>query len=278
MLKRKDVKHILRRTRKISGWFSAGAASLFAILNQVQGKNRITGNLFEIGVHHGKSAIFLAYLRNSASEQLGVCDIFENQVPSSGSSGQGDREMLLSNFREHFSDSESFLHVYAKPSAKLTLDEVTSGCRIIHIDGCHLFEDAAKDLQLAASALHSQGAIVVDDAFHPDWPGVTEAVIHFLSRHSEEFAPLLIAFNKIVIVPVSAINLYASALSGGNEYQSYIDEPALVPVVKMFLGHNVYVVPCWKTKEIRAWLYDRSLWSPWAARVLALYRAAKGIR
>ena len=276
-MKRTDIRRILRRTRKVAGWFDAGAASIFALIDRVQEKNGVTGNLFEIGVHHGKSAIFLGYLVKQNSESLGVCDIFENQEYNLSSSGRGDRDILLENFRDHFSAPDNFLKVYSKSSAELTVDEVTPGCRIFHIDGGHRFEDAINDLHLAASTLHPRGAIVVDDAFHPDWPGVTEAIIHFLSDDAVAFRPLLIAFNKIVIVPSSSVEIYASALGGGEEYLRYIDEPALIPELKTFLGGNVYVVPSWRHKGIQSWMYNRSLLSPGFAKAIFLYRAMKRV-
>ena len=61
----------LRATSAVEGWFFPIDAYLFAAIDEIQKRAGITGNLFEIGVHHGKTAIFLARMlreaRSSAS-------------------------------------------------------------------------------------------------------------------------------------------------------------------------------------------------------------------
>jgi hypothetical protein len=44
--------------------------------------------------------------------------------------------------------------------------------RLFSIDGCHTAEATAADLTTASANLHPGGAVVVDDAFNADWPGV----------------------------------------------------------------------------------------------------------
>src|SRR5687767_10517483 len=70
---------LVRQTRRIDGWLAPGAVYLFALTDRVQKQHGIVGNLFEIGVHHGKSAMVLGAMAR-ASERLGVCDIFGNQA------------------------------------------------------------------------------------------------------------------------------------------------------------------------------------------------------
>lgn len=277
MIERNNVRRIIRRTNNISGWFSAGAASVFAVINQIQKENNIEGNLFEIGVHHGKSAIFLAYLRNSQSELLGVCDIFENQHLNVSSSGTGDKQIMMMNFRDNFVDSDNFLRVFTKSSSQLELNETTSRCRIFHIDGGHSVEEATADLELAASALHPQGAIVIDDAFHPDWPGVTEAIVRFLGKNTGKYVPLIIAFGKLTIIPRSAVKIYARGFHEDGVYQSFIPEPALKPERKTFLGSEVLVVPSWRQKVVQSWLYEKQISSWWAESAIKVLRTTKSV-
>jgi hypothetical protein len=277
LIEQKDVQRISRKTGSIEGWFSAGAASIFAILNKLQTGNGVTGNLFEIGVHHRKSAIFLAHLRNSQSELLGVCDIFGDQHLNISSSGNGDEQIMNSNFRSFFQDSDNFLRVFSKSSAELVLDETTNNCRIFHIDGGHSVEEALSDLELAASALNPQGAIVIDDAFHPDWPGVTEAIVKFLAANTERYVPLIIAFGKLTIVPKPALEMYTRGFGDNSIYQSFIPEPALNPEVKTLVGSPVFTVPSWRQKFVQSWLYEKQLSSRWAESVMKSLRIAKSI-
>ncbi len=276
MIDKNEVRRLVRRTNGISGWFSAGAASVFAVLNQVQLENNIEGNLFEIGVHHGKSAVFLAYLRNSESETLGVCDVFERQHLNPSSSGSGDEQLMMANFRSHFSETDNFLRVYSKLSSSLDSSETTDNCRLFHIDGGHSVEEATSDLELAASALHENGAIIIDDAFHPDWPGVTEAIVHFLNKH-KEYAPLIAAFGKLTIVPKASLMIYRPAFQRNGIYHLFIPEPALNPELKTFVQSEMFTVPSYRQKIVQSWLYEKKISSRWASSALSVIRTIKSM-
>jgi len=54
------VRDYLDQTRDVEGWFFPIDAHLFAIFDEIQKREGIRGNLFEIGVHHGKTALFLS--------------------------------------------------------------------------------------------------------------------------------------------------------------------------------------------------------------------------
>ena len=61
-----------QKVTPISGWFSREAAMLFACLDETPGREGIHGDFFEIGVHHGRSAVFLASMLRAPGESLGV--------------------------------------------------------------------------------------------------------------------------------------------------------------------------------------------------------------
>lgn len=252
------AKEYIRKTKRIHGWFSPGAAYLFALLDHIQKDNKVAGNLFEIGVHHGKSAILLGLMSNSETEFLGVCDIFGDQVSNLSASGRGDREIFLENMQNHFPRRE-FLRVFEKLSAKLSPDDVTTNCRFFHIDGGHNLDEALGDLELAAASLIAEGVIVVDDAFHPAWPGVTEAIFRFLNKHMGEFVPLIIGFNKLVIIRSGARNMYAKYLDNAEVCWSFIPrEPYHLKALELF-GEQTYVfhVPTWNSeRSIRSKVYQ----------------------
>ena len=84
-----EVAAFLESTGKVEGWLFPIDAYAIAMIDEIQRRENITGNLFEIGVHHGKTAIFLARAA-TIEETLGVCDVFEHH---------GGRDPFLANLR-----------------------------------------------------------------------------------------------------------------------------------------------------------------------------------
>ena len=198
---RDEVTRYLDETRAVEGWFFPVDAYLFGFIDEVQRTEGIRGNLFEIGVHHGKTAMFLARCRRDG-EVLGVCDVFEQQELNRDRSGEGSREIFVRNMSAHP------VRIFAKESARLTSEETTTECRFVHIDGGHRADDVANDLRVAERALLADGVVALDDAFNPSWPGVSEGFYRFVSTHPDAFAPLLIGGNKVLLARPDAIARY----------------------------------------------------------------------
>lgn len=182
---------------KINGWITPGAAQLFAWVDYIQKQEGIVGNLFEIGVHHGKTSILLSYMTDSVREQLGVCDVFDMVEKNVTGSGRGDKEIFLDNFKSYVGDP-SFLRIFVKPSGELLLDEIGTGYRFFHVDGGHLAEEVFGDLCLADSALLERGIVAVDDYFNENWPGVSEGVCRFMIERPNRLVPVAVGFNKVL--------------------------------------------------------------------------------
>lgn len=246
-----DPEHVERlwsASASLPGWFRKEAAHLLGLLDYLHKREGIRGDLFEIGVFHGKSAVLLAGMIEPESETLGVCDSFQfrttDDVPP--------REVFLKNFRDVFPDAE-FLRVYVKSSQDLTRAEIGT-CRLIHIDGAHSLEAVTADLRLASDCIDSRGVIVLDDAFRGTWPGVTEAIIRFLDSNSSRLCPLIIGFGKMALVPVEARAMYEPLFSSPEVYERYW-APELVRVrTDSICGLSTYVIA--EKKRSR-----RSLWA-----------------
>lgn len=198
---RDEVTRYLDETRPVEGWFFPVDAYLFGFIDDVQRREGIRGNLFEIGVHHGKTAMFLARCVRDA-EVLGVCDVFEQQELNRDRSGEGSREIFLRNMGSHP------VRVFATESARLTPEDTTSECRFVHIDGGHRAEDVMNDLLVAERALLPEGVVALDDAFNPNWPGVSQGFYQFVASHPDTFAPLLIGGNKVLLARPAAVARY----------------------------------------------------------------------
>jgi hypothetical protein len=140
--------------------------------------------------------------------------------------------------------------MFEKLSSKLSPEDVTTNCRFFHIDGGHNPEEALGDLELAAASIIPEGVIVVDDAFHPAWPGVTEGVFRFFTKYQGEFVPLIIGFNKLVITRSHGRSLYSKYLDNAEICWSFIPrEPYDLKTLELFGEQtSIFHVPTWKSE------------------------------
>jgi SAM-dependent methyltransferase len=205
------VQRYLAETRAIEGWFFPIDALLFGALDEMQARESIGGNLFEIGVHHGKSAILLARMCRGG-EVLGVCDVFGAQELNVDHSGEGSRELFLRNVAAHARLGPSQLRVFAKRSSELTAEETSTNCRFFHIDGGHRPADVVNDLGVAVRALGPDGIAIVDDVFNPSWPGVSEGVYAFAAQQPDALVPIVIGGNKAFFMRPAAVPRYRRQL------------------------------------------------------------------
>jgi hypothetical protein len=239
MLK-EDVDEYLHASRSVEGWLFPVDAYLIGYVDEIQKAIGLRGNLFEIGVHHGKSAALLGRMA-SDGEVLGVCDVFDDQDQNVSRSGEGSRQLFERNV-ERLSDLPTArLHVFAKRSALLTTQETTSECRLFHIDGGHRPADVVADLGTAAQAIVAAGVVVLDDVFNPSWPGVAEGLYRFIQGDAGTFLPFLIGGNKVFLAPPASVPIYLKHLSSAEAWHRAVGTAAFVAETKEWLGTRVWV-------------------------------------
>ena len=233
----------LRETRHVDGWLLPIDAALFAMLAAIQRREGVKGNLFEIGVHHGKSAVLLARMANPG-EYLGVCDVFDRQELNRDASGAGDRAIFERTMRAHAPLDAIKLRIFAKASAELNEHDTTTECRFVHIDGGHGPDDVMADLATAVAALLPDGIVAVDDVFNAAWPGVSEGLYRYMSAHPDAFAPIIIGGNKAYFTRPSARGRYTKYFGG--ELAALVDPGAYQLRVATWLGRDVLTAlePC----------------------------------
>jgi hypothetical protein len=267
-----DINRYNRAAGDIDGWFSEDAARLFGWVDEIQKAHKISGNLFEIGCHHGKSAQLLGMMAQPQVESVLVCDLFGNQADNVSGSGNGDREIFEHNMKPLDNRSVSY-RVFQKNSLHLTPADIGTNYRFFHIDGGHNPDEALADLQLAAACLSDKGIIALDDPFRSEWPGVTEALIRFIDANPD-FEALIVGCNKILLTRKSASALYLK------EFESHSAQNAIgfgypwkiksLP----FLGANLRIlfVPDYREHLTPGNLLRRIYHSPW----LSKFRTSKG--
>lgn len=205
-----EVDRFVRQMSAMEGWFWPAAAYLIAWIDQRQRSAGVTGDFFEIGTYHGRSAALLASLLREG-EQLGVCDLFgveaapnerptivkNADAPPMNGAARGFLPTFVDNLRRFgpagFDDR---LRIFRGSSAALTPDDTGTRCRIVHIDGGHEAADVHADLVVADRALIADGIVVLDDFHNFAWPGVAEGFFKFMHERPGRFAPLAIGFNK----------------------------------------------------------------------------------
>lgn len=181
---------------RVQGAFSFDSAILFMAYHQVLAERGLAGDVLEIGVHHGLSAIAVAALRGDGRRMVAI-DLFEGlQDQNVSGSGSGSREIFLRNMRA-FHGEIDFLEVIAAPSSTARPEALGSEFSFCHVDGGHSLEETYGDLSLCSSILRPGGILAVDDYFNPSFPGVCEGAVLFWQDRPEALAPLAIAANKV---------------------------------------------------------------------------------
>jgi hypothetical protein len=237
-MNKRDVADYLRSTRDVEGWFFPIDAYLFALVDRIQKDEGIPGNLFEIGVHHGKTAIFLG--RAAARDELvGVCDVFGEQHFNVDRSGEGSHELFAANMRKLGNIAENRVRIFACRSDALTTADTTTACRFFHIDGGHRPNDVYDDLRTAVAALLPEGVVAVDDLFNSNWPGVSEGFYQFVREHPLALAPILIGGNKVFLTRPAAAHIYERHWAGSVSWDDLVESAAYRFEPKEWLGREV---------------------------------------
>lgn len=174
--------HAVQRPRHLNdipGWFPLLDQVLFDWLLNRQKSTGVRGDLLEVGVYMGKSAIFLGrYLQEG--ERYTVCDLFEGDAPDDANRAESTKSyaaLTRQAFEANYLSFHDELPRVVQGPSSLVTDEVERGsCRFAHIDGSHLYEHVHGDIGAARDALLPDGIVALDDFRSEHTPGVSVAV------------------------------------------------------------------------------------------------------
>lgn len=234
----KKVQHYLTFMSLIEGWLEKEAAQLFLLIDYLQKKENIQGNLFEIGAHYGRSSILLALMTNYKTENLGICDIFENQDFNYSSSGKGNKKILIDNLNSYLNDL-SFIKIHNKQSENLQVEDCKN-CRFFFIDGGHTSSETYSDLVLASKSILEKGVIAIDDIFSEIFPGVMDGFYKFMNNNNS-LAPFLIGFNKLFLCRIGQQKWYLEKINHIN-WKDFIQNPIVESLEKELTGYKVKIL------------------------------------
>lgn len=170
----------------MEGFLELNTARVIDYVNGLQEKGDLVGNIFEIGVQHGRTTILLASFIKPGRERLIVNDLFDLQNLNVSSSGCGSEKLFLRNISRFFKRRD-FLTILKKPSQELDLQETTTRCRIFVIDGGHTAEETSADLETARRALLEGGVLSSTTIFPLNFPAFRRVSVSFLLRTKSSF-------------------------------------------------------------------------------------------
>ncbi|MGQ3674130.1 glycosyltransferase [Xanthobacter sp. TB0139] len=210
----RQAHYIFEGMAHVEGWgINAFLAQCLVVLDGAQKDAGLTGALFELGVHHGKTTALLAMLAG-AEDAVVALDLFEGrQDENIDHSGQGNRAL----FDAHMQAWAPEVEVQAITANSLSCDLATvpalaAGIRLAHIDGAHYVEAVLKDLAQVEGLLCPGGIVVMDDFMHSGFPGVNEACNLYFSRGLGALVPLAMGQNKLFLTTPTHLERWQAAL------------------------------------------------------------------
>jgi hypothetical protein len=175
----RPIDDYVQQLNSVNGWLYQEDVLLFQEINAFQGLDNIHGDLLEIGVYHGKTAILMGYFTRNG-ERLVVCDLFqataqnrENQTEKTSWYPDLTREVFEANYLRFHRELPS---IVACPSTKvIQAGRLIKSFRFIHIDGSHVFSVVRQDMRTAKRLLLKKGIVAIDDYRSAHTPGVAAA-------------------------------------------------------------------------------------------------------
>jgi SAM-dependent methyltransferase len=163
----------------VPGWLNITDQLLFEWLLSRRTGTGSRGDLLEIGVFQGRSAIHMGRFRRPG-DKFTVCDLFdlardEETIRPGARKAYSDLTQQI--FERNYLAFHDMLPVIVRGRSDIIVDHVAAAsCRFVHIDGSHMYEHVRGDLESARKLMRPDGIIVFDDYRTEHTPGTAGAV------------------------------------------------------------------------------------------------------
>ena len=202
----------LKNENDLEGWFFPQDMMSLAVLNTIQSKNNIKGNIIEIGVYKGKSFSFLSHLIKENETLFGYDtfpeDYYESTKLALEKYGAIVKFELIKADTSELNDDD----IKAKINGK--------GIRILHIDAGHEYHEVLHSLLSFSPYVMDAGIIVMDDYQDPEFPGIEAAVLDFCEiDRPRRFIPFFSGGNKIYLCSTHMANIYQQFILSSENFK-----------------------------------------------------------
>jgi predicted O-methyltransferase YrrM len=163
----------------VPGWFEPTDQTLFSWFLSKQVSSGQKGDLAELGVYMGKSAISIGdHLQDG--EVFTVIDLFEEiseEVENQAENESTYADLTQRSFEANYLRFHDQLpRIIRGDSRRITEHARVGAHRFVHVDASHLFEHVRADAASARRLLSEGGVVVFDDIHSIHAPGVAAAV------------------------------------------------------------------------------------------------------
>lgn len=184
---------------KMVGCTQPAQAALMSFFLQQMHEAGTAGDVMEIGVYRGMSAIlFSLYLGNRRKLHLVDPGIHGNVRATI------EEHLLALNPDLKLEERVLFDDRFSQHLKRDTTIHNRQQYGFIHVDGGHAVADVYRDLESAADLLTDDGIVICDDFFGTGRPDVTEGVYRYLRERPTVFRILVTGHHKAVLCRVDA--------------------------------------------------------------------------
>ncbi|WBB98733.1 MULTISPECIES: class I SAM-dependent methyltransferase [unclassified Solwaraspora] len=198
VLPERTASYLRTGLHQVKGWLNVSTAVYLSGVRAAQREAGVSGDVAEIGIHHGKSFLCLA-LDLPADQRAVAIDVFDDQAANLDQSGRGDREIFEQNLTTYGAGD----NVDIVQSSSLDLEQagfVAAGrrFRIFSIDGGHTDQITVNDLRIAERTVVDDGLVVLDDVLNRHWLGVITGLFSYLGDGGS-LVPAVLVPNKLIL-------------------------------------------------------------------------------
>ncbi|MDB4726099.1 class I SAM-dependent methyltransferase [bacterium] len=168
----------------VDGYATEKHFAAFAVLNDMM---EIDGGVAEIGTYYGKSFLMLNSFVKETYQSFAI-DLYGDQEKNVSVSG--DNHLTAQGFQDNL---EKYDYHKGKNVEVIKCDTLSNSrmlkdrmhphpLKFFMVDGGHDYIHATNDLKIAEECISDGGIVILDDFFHPQFPGPTQALYKYMEN------------------------------------------------------------------------------------------------